>query len=135
VAVVTRIGDGVLRVEVDGRAEIVYIAGPPGDRWAFWNGRTFRWNASKSADAGAEGTRVSRWRAASRTDVTAPMPAKIVAVAVREGQQVTSGDTLVVLEAMKMELPVAAPLDGRVRAIACREGDLVQADAVLVELE
>src|SRR5438309_1701533 len=40
--VVTRIGDGVYRVEREGRNEIVYIGGPPGDTWAFWNGQIFR---------------------------------------------------------------------------------------------
>jgi biotin carboxyl carrier protein len=48
---------------------------------------------------------------------------------------VKKGDTLLVLEAMKMELPVRAPGDGTVTAVSCREGELVQAGVVLVELE
>jgi Acetyl/propionyl-CoA carboxylase, alpha subunit len=43
------------------------------------------------------------------------------------------GDVVVVLEAMKMELPLRALGDGIVSAVRCREGDLVQADATLVE--
>ncbi|HMD34592.1 MAG TPA: acetyl-CoA carboxylase biotin carboxyl carrier protein subunit [Vicinamibacterales bacterium] len=130
---VTRIGDGVFRVDVDGRSEIVYVTGPPGDRWAFWNGRTYRWTGAHRETEAGSGSR--RRHIAARMEITAPMPAKIVAIKVREGETVKSGDTLVVLEAMKMELPVQSPSDGRVRAISCREGDLVPGDAILVELE
>jgi biotin carboxyl carrier protein len=48
---------------------------------------------------------------------------------------VKKGDTILVLEAMKMELPIRAPGDARVKAICCREGELVAADAILVEFE
>jgi biotin carboxyl carrier protein len=126
---ITRVGDGVFRVDVDGRSEIVYVAGTPDDRWASWNGRVFRFGGDRPA-AARRGRRVTAHLA-----VTAPMPARIIAVKVREGDSVKTGDTLVVLEAMKMELPILSPGDGRVRAIGCREGDLVQGDAVLVELE
>ena len=130
---VTPLGDGVVRVDVDGRTEIVYVAGPAEDRWAFWNGHVYRWTRNAD-DQTADATRSGR-RAAVRMDVTAPMPAVIVAITVREGDTVANGDTLLVLEAMKMELPIRAPGPGRVRAIRCREGELVQGDAVLVELE
>jgi biotin carboxyl carrier protein len=61
------------------------------------------------------------------------MPATVLKVHVAPGQPVKKGDTVVVLEAMKMELPVRAPGDGTVSAVLCREGDLVPADATLVE--
>jgi biotin carboxyl carrier protein len=64
----------------------------------------------------------------------APMPATVVRVLVREGDRVEKGETLVLLEAMKMELPVRAPDAGVVAAVRCREGELVQPDTVLVEL-
>ena len=128
----TRIGDGVFRVEVGGRAEIVYVAGPPDDRWAFWNGRSYRWTRTQRQ---TEGTKPRGAHIATRMEVTAPMPARIVAIKVSPGDTVKTGDTLVVLEAMKMEMPLQAPGDGRVRAIGCHEGELVAGDAVLVELE
>ena len=52
-----------------------------------------------------------------------------------EGQAVARGDTLVVLEAMKMEIPLRAPRDGRVSAVLCAAGDQVDADVPLVELD
>jgi biotin carboxyl carrier protein len=63
------------------------------------------------------------------------MPATIVAVPVAAGDQVKQGDPVVVLEAMKMELPLRAPADATVRAVHCHVGELVAADTVLVELE
>jgi 3-methylcrotonyl-CoA carboxylase alpha subunit len=63
------------------------------------------------------------------------MPATVLKVQVRPGDTVKKGDIVVVLEAMKMELPIRAPGDGVVAAVACREGELVQADAVLVAFQ
>jgi 3-methylcrotonyl-CoA carboxylase alpha subunit len=62
------------------------------------------------------------------------MPATVVKLLVKPGDAVKKGDTLVVLEAMKMELPLRADGDATVTAVNCREGDLVQPDAVLVEM-
>ena len=65
--------------------------------------------------------------------LTAPMPATVIKVQVRAGDAVKKGDVVVVLEAMKMELPLRALGDGVVSVVRCREGELVQADAMLVE--
>jgi 3-methylcrotonyl-CoA carboxylase alpha subunit len=67
--------------------------------------------------------------------LTAPMPATIIEIKVAAGDAVTKGDILIVLEAMKMELPVRAPGDGRVKAVHCRPGDLVQPETSLIDLE
>jgi biotin carboxyl carrier protein len=61
------------------------------------------------------------------------MPATVVKVNVQPGDAVKKGAIVVVLEAMKMELPVRALGDGVVSTVSCRQGDLVQADATLVE--
>jgi 3-methylcrotonyl-CoA carboxylase alpha subunit len=67
--------------------------------------------------------------------LTAPMPATVIEIKVAPGDTVSRGDILIVLEAMKMELPVRAPGEGRVTAIHCRPGQLVQPDTSLIELE
>ena len=54
---------------------------------------------------------------------------------VEPGAAVKKGDTLIVLEAMKMELPIRAPADGTVARVTCTEGQLVQPGVPLVELE
>jgi biotin carboxyl carrier protein len=61
------------------------------------------------------------------------MPATVIKVHVRAGDAVKKGDIVVVLEAMKMELPLRALGDGIVSTVLCREGELVQADATLIE--
>jgi 3-methylcrotonyl-CoA carboxylase alpha subunit len=62
------------------------------------------------------------------------MPASVVSIKVRAGDAVTAGDVLILLEAMKMELPVKAPRDGIVGQLLCREGELVQPGVPLIEL-
>ena len=71
----------------------------------------------------------------SASALIAPMPATVTKVRVKPGDAVRKGDAVVLLEAMKMELPLRAPADATVAAVHCREGELVQGDAVLVELQ
>jgi biotin carboxyl carrier protein len=63
------------------------------------------------------------------------MPGLILDVLVKDGDEVARGDTLVVLEAMKMELRITAPYVGRVRRIHCATGQVVERGQVLVEVE
>jgi biotin carboxyl carrier protein len=56
-------------------------------------------------------------------------------VEVQAGSHVRKGDTLLILEAMKMELPIRATADGVVRSVECEPGQLVQPGTVLIELE
>ena len=130
-AAVTRIGDGAYRVEVDGRGEIVFVAGPPRDRWVFWHGQVFRGDFLTAAPR--NGPPGSGPRAYPVHALAAPMPATVIRVAVKPGDAVKKGDIVLVLEAMKMELPIRAAGDGVVAMVRCREGELVQADATLVD--
>jgi biotin carboxyl carrier protein len=67
--------------------------------------------------------------------VLAPMPGTVIRVHVEPGAEVEARQPLVVLEAMKMETPLAAPYAGKVAAVHVAEGDRVAGGAVLVELE
>jgi acetyl-CoA/propionyl-CoA carboxylase biotin carboxyl carrier protein len=62
------------------------------------------------------------------------MQGTIIKIAVTEGQQVCAGDTVVVLEAMKMEQPLTAHKDGTVTGLAVEVGQTVSAGAVICEL-
>jgi biotin carboxyl carrier protein len=67
--------------------------------------------------------------------VTAPMPGRLVKVLVEAGQDVTEGQGLVVMEAMKMENELRAPRAGRVKELHARERQAVESGALLVVLE
>lgn len=128
---ITRVGNGVYRIDCNGRTEVVYVAGPPDNRWAFWNGRVFR----AGQDATSNGPRREARASHARQSIEAPMPATVLKVLVESGASVRKGDPLVVLEAMKMELPIRAEADASVTAVRCKEGERVEAGAVLVELK
>lgn len=68
----------------------------------------------------------------SSGEVRSPMPGLIVNVPVNTDQIVTEGDTLVVLESMKMQNELKSPMKGIVSSIHCRDGDTVEKDALLV---
>lgn len=67
--------------------------------------------------------------------VTAPMPGKVLSVAVEVGDAVSEGDTVCTLEAMKMEMSVSSTASGTVQAIHVQEGDNVANDDPLVSIE
>ena len=68
-------------------------------------------------------------------DVTTPMPGRVVKILVKQGDQVSTGDPLLVIEAMKMENRIQAPIDGSVIAIHVKEGENVNPDETLIQLE
>ncbi|MGB0362978.1 MAG: biotin/lipoyl-containing protein, partial [bacterium] len=59
----------------------------------------------------------------------------VVKVQVKPGQRVSEGESIVVLEAMKMEHPILAPENGRVESLLFKEGDVVKTDEQLIEFE
>jgi acetyl-CoA carboxylase biotin carboxyl carrier protein len=69
------------------------------------------------------------------SDVTAPMAGKIIEVKVQVGDSVSENDEILILEAMKMEMPIVAPISGKVSEIKCQKGDSVAADDVLMVIE
>jgi biotin carboxyl carrier protein len=70
-----------------------------------------------------------------RQNVSVPMPGKIIAVLVAEGDKVEKGQGLVIVEAMKMENEVRCPINGEVKEVRVKTGDAVEAGAVLAVVE
>jgi propionyl-CoA carboxylase alpha chain len=65
--------------------------------------------------------------------VLCPMPGLVVSIAVKEGQEVKAGETVAVVEAMKMENVLRAEIDGTVKKINAKPGDSLAVDAVILE--
>ena len=93
----------------------------------FEAGEAFSFRAPKAHAGGPGGE--------SDGSVLSPMPGKIVSVSVKAGDTVTKGQTLLVLEAMKMEHALAAPFDGMVAELTAVAGGQVSEGVVLVKLE
>jgi 3-methylcrotonyl-CoA carboxylase alpha subunit len=117
---------GELIVRDGDRVERMFAAVSGGVTWVFHDGTVHRFEAPAAS---------RRRGAQTHGSLAAPMPATVVRVEVAPGEAVTAGQTLLVLEAMKMELPVRAPGDGRVKAVHCKAGDLVQPDVSLIEFD
>jgi 3-methylcrotonyl-CoA carboxylase alpha subunit len=127
--VVEALGNGRFAVIEDGIRRIAYAVRDRGTTWVFLDGRTYV--IEPEAGAATDGVHP----ADDQVALSAPMPATVLAINVVPGQEVSAGDVLVLLEAMKMEVPVKAPRAGRVKALDCREGELVQPGVPLLELE
>ena len=123
------IGDGWYLVSDGTRRWRVAVASDADGEWVFVDGQVARF------DSAAQDTGRKRSRGRSDAGVMSPMPATVVAINAAPGQAVSAGDTLIVLEAMKMELPIKAPRNGIVKAVRCAKGDLVQPGVNLIELE
>ena len=103
-----------------------------GNVWLWMDGRSHVVPAPRSPAPAAGG----RQRPGPAPDaLVAPMPATVVRVSVTRGDRVDTGDTLLLLEAMKMEMPLRAPRSGVVAEVRCAAGDLVQPGVPLVVLE
>ncbi len=123
------VAPGVYRVTDADRSWLVTVAGAADERWVHIDGCVARVEVSSAEEA--------RRPARRHVDegMSAPMPATVVKLLVEPGATVNEGDTILVLEAMKMELPVRAPRAGVVTRVLCRSGELVQPGVPLVELQ
>ena len=86
-----------------------------------------------SVDVSDPGTRASRRH--RDTSMSAPMPGIVLKILVNQGDVVTKGQPLLILEAMKMEHVIAAPRDGTVAGINCKEGEMVQPGVELITMK
>ncbi len=123
--------DGELVFLVGDQLERAYWASDGQRRWVFFRGKTF---VLASRTPGANRKRASGRGQTAEKILRAPMPGHVRAVQVAEGETVVKGQTLVVLEAMKMEIRVQAPQRGKLARLAVKVGDQVERDQVLGEM-
>jgi len=123
---VTHDGHGSLRITSD-RTTTAWAVTVGDVRWVFVDGRVYELAEARPRERARAG--------GHHGSLTAPMPATVLRVLVGVGDAVKRGDPLVILEAMKMELPVRATSAGRIGAVHCRDGELVQPGVTLIEID
>lgn len=121
--------NGKLDLLIDGQRVTAYVSSDNAKRWVTINGQTFILTKSSGARKGGHG----HHHAAG--ELTAPMPGQVRAVNVSEGDAVNKGQTLLVLEAMKMEIRIHSPQDGMVKRLFVKQGQTVEREQVLIEIE
>lgn len=126
---ILRAANGRLDLLIDGERFTVYVSTENARRWVTVNGQTCVLTRQSAARRSAGGTHHTAG------ELTAPMPGQIRAVNVREGEAVTRGQTLMILEAMKMEIRIQAPMDGVVKTLAVQQGQTVEREQPLITVE
>ena len=125
---ILRAEGGWLDLLIDGERVTAHVSSDNAKRWVTINGRTFM----LTKQSGARRSTSGHHHAAG--ELTAPMPGQVRAVNVSEGEAVAKGQTLVVLEAMKMEIRVQAPMDGVVKKLSVKQGQTVEREQTVVEI-
>ena len=115
------------RAQVDGVARSYVVVRDGATLWIGRDGHAWAVREQGPEEAAVE--------AGAGGPVVSPMPGTVTVVEVTEGQRVSAGDRLVVVEAMKMEHVLTAPVDGVVRQLRARAGSTVARDAVLLIVE
>lgn len=137
-AAAVQVGDGEIRsaaAQVDRTGMSVVIDGLRRDyRWA--EADRHLWIADERGTwhlREAEENKIHRAAGAQRAEILSPMPGSVIAVQAPSGAEVSEGDVVVVVEAMKMEHSLAAPVSGQVEVLVS-VGDQVSVDQVLARL-
>jgi biotin carboxyl carrier protein len=128
-AAVENLGADTLRVTTDNSADTLLIVRDGSTIWVFADGIVWIGRIETSR------ARARDKPAAGHDTLSAPMPATVLRLLVSPGTAVQRGETVMVLEAMKMELPIRAERDGVIKSVACREGELVQPGVPLLEIQ
>ncbi len=122
---------GQLALRFAGTSTIIYWALEDGRLWMSQNGCTYRLDKPeprRSRLSGGPGA------SPSGQEVRAPMPAQVRAIQASPGEAVERGQTLMLLEAMKMEIRIKSPARGRVARLLVKDGQAVEKDQVLAEI-
>ncbi len=126
-----RVSGGVLSLLIGGRQYVVSVSSQGGGRYRVSSGDV---EDVELMDPLTFLAKKSHGDAQGDAQVTAYMPGRVVKLLVEEGQEVSLGDGLVVLEAMKMENEIQAERNGVVKKIAVKEGQAVDGGDVLFDL-
>ena len=123
---------GQLELLVDGERVTAYVSSDGAKRWVTINGQTVILTKSSGARNRGKGAGAGRDHTSA---LAAPMPGLVRSVNVEQGDPVSKGQTLLVLEAMKMEIRIHAPREGVIKKLSVKQGQTVEREQVLIEIE
>lgn len=118
-----------LKIRIDGVDHPVQAQLLRGTLWVHHQGKTF------TVDTGAGRKSRKKGAGGSSDQVAAPMPGKITKILVNAGQEITAGQAVLVMEAMKMEYTLKAEIAGQISDISCAVGEQVVLGKVLVKIK
>ena len=118
---------GKLELLIDGQRVIAYVSSDGAKRWVTINGQTVV--LTKSSGSGRKSSGQDQ-----ASGLVAPMPGVVRSVNVVEGEAVKKGQTLLTVEAMKMEIPIAADEPGEIVEVRCERGRTILAGETLLVL-
>lgn len=124
---VVRAANGRMDLIVDGARVIAHVSSDLAKRWVTADGQTVVLTKTSGAKQGV--------RHDYAGGLIAPMPGQIRSVAVGVGEAVKKGQTLLTLEAMKMEIRIQALRDGTVKSVFVSQGQTVEREQILIEME
>ncbi len=128
-------GEPVWRGVVGERAVAVQVRTVPNGFDLAWHGSEVRAYVYTETEAAAARLMPVKTQADTGKKLLCPMPGLVIAIAVAVGQEVKAGETLAIVEAMKMENVLRAERDGVVKTIHAKKGDSLAVDAVILEFE
>ncbi len=123
--------NGAMTLLVDGQAVQAHVVSHGGRILVAVEGRVYEFSTAQDGRGRERKSQAGGWE----PEIRSPMPGKILEVRIEQGDEVEANQTLVVLEAMKMENTLASGAQARVKTIHVAPGELVELGQILVELE
>lgn len=118
---------GRMDLLIDGQRVTAYVSSDTAKRWVTVEGHTSLLTKTSGAKQGIRHDHAG--------GLTAPMPGQVRSVSARVGDAVKKGQTLAVIEAMKMEIRIQALQDGTVKTVHVKQGQTVEREQILIEME
>ncbi len=124
---IIRAEDGRMDLLIDGQRVNAHVSSDMTKRWVTIDGHTIMLTKTSGAKQGVRHDHAG--------GLIAPMPGQVRSVSVSVGDVVKKGQTLLTMEAMKMEIRIQALKDGRVTALHAAQGQTVEREQILIEVE
>lgn len=126
------VDDHHMHLTVNGRRVNAFVGDQNGGKLIVIQGKTY---FVRDAELLLQNRSRKKGMGADSSDITPPMPAIVISVAVATGDVVKKGQAVVIVSAMKMETTLVAPFDGTVTKVNVGEGDKVMPGDILVDIE